>query len=842
MKRANLAKIAKAFTEGVVFCGIDGQIIHINDIGKRILAVHPCILTCNNFSVLSKAPELSFQKSIGRYIRTGQMTPIPKQTFDERLQHCHFEGMRFAFDDPNHSFLFLIKFWDQSIRMDRFAALKKTRSHNQEAQNRYFQAIKENEASMRLALNSTAESIWQLDVDYSMMESELVWQKILGFYTKPQRFSLENFLMHLHPDDAPMLQRAIERTIEFDSLLDCQYRILDKDHNLFWFHLRGRATKLNNDGKALTITGLHSDITAAKLLEQKLNDTDASMNSLLCSMVDGVFIAKEECFAFANDSMLSILGYSRSAFINLPFEKVVDPENLEVWQKRYRARIKGKTDIPSRYETRLMKADGSRIWVELIATRVDYQGQPCVMGIIHDITDHKANVNLIWQQANYDALTSLANRQYFESIFQQKMNNAQRLEASMALLLIDLDNFKDINDTQGHGCGDQILLQLAQRLDAFVADKGFVGRFGGDEFVMLIDYDTSMRDLEPVVYQLMSVLKRPISVAGTQYSLTASIGISEFPKDGASPAVLIRNADQAMYFSKHNGRDCFSFFNQEMYTAAHQKMALISDLRAAIIEKQWLLLYQPIIDLQQHNVTKAEALIRWQHPEKGIVSPDNFIPVAEESNLILEIGEWVIHEAINISRWLRKHVSKDFQIAINQSARQFQQHDERTQELTEIIAAHNIDADMISIEITESTLFVGGKKAMQKLEKLRQMGVEVALDDFGTGYSSLSYLKKLDIDVLKIDRSFISQLEVDSDDQVLVEAIILMAHKLGLKVVAEGIETLEQLNMLVLAGCDYGQGYLFAKPMPVHDLKDFINDFEWPLSKITTVYTSNTQR
>ncbi|MDX1572405.1 MAG: EAL domain-containing protein [Methylophaga sp.] len=835
MKQVNLAKIAKAFTEGVVFCGIDGQIIHINDIGKRILAVHPCILTCNNFSVVSKAPEISFQKSVGRYIRCGQMMPIPKQTFDERLQHCHFEGMRFAVDESNNRYLLLIKFWDQSIRMDRFAALKKTRSHAQEAQNRYLQAIKQNEANLRLALNSTAESMWRLDVDYNMMESELVWQKILGFAAKPQRFALENFLKQVHPDDAPLLQRAFERSIEYDTPLDCQYRVLDKQQNLFWFYLRGRATQRNDAGRALIIYGLHSDITAARLLEQKLSDTDASMNSLLRSMVDGVFIAKEECFAFANDSMLSILGYSRSAFINLPFEKVVDPENLEVWQKRYRARIKGKTDIPSRYETRLMKADGTRIWVELIATRVDYQGQSCVMGIIHDITDHKARENLIWQQANYDSLTALANRQYFENQLQQKMISAQRFEASMALLLIDLDNFKDINDTQGHGCGDQILLQVAQRFDAFVTDKGFVGRFGGDEFVMVIDNEASMPDLELMLYQLLSVLKKPISIAGAQYSLTASIGISVFPKDGISPAVLISNADQAMYVSKRNGRDRFSFFTPEMYTAAHKKMVLINDLRAAVIEKQWLLFYQPIIDLQQHNVIKAEALIRWRHPEKGMVSPDLFIPVAEESNLILEIGEWVLDEAISVARWLREHVSSAFQIAINQSAKQFQQHDERTQELTDIIAAHEIDADMISIEITENTVFDGGETAMLKLEKLRKMGVEVALDDFGTGYSSLSYLKKLDIDILKIDRSFISQLAMESDDQVLVEAIILMAHKLGLKVVAEGIETLEQLNMLVRAGCDYGQGYLFAKPMPAHDLIGYISDFEWPLPKIITV-------
>jgi diguanylate cyclase (GGDEF)-like protein len=459
------------------------------------------------------------------------------------------------------------------------------------------------------------------------------------------------------------------------------------------------------------------------------------------------------------------------------------------------------------------------------------------MGIIHDITQHKVRDNLIWQQANYDALTALANRQYFEDLLNQKIISGQRQEASFALLLIDLDNFKDINDTQGHGCGDQILLQIAQRLNSMTGAQDIVGRFGGDEFVMLVENVTSLQNLEALLYQLLANIKLPVAVAGAQYSLTASIGVSMFPGDANTASSLLSNADEAMYASKHAGRDRFSFFSPEMHVAAQNKVALINDLRVAITEKQWLLVYQPIIDLQQHCVTKAEALIRWQHPTKGVVAPDQFIPVAEESDLILQIGEWVLHEAIHTDRWLRESVSPMFQLSINQSSRQFRQHDNRIQELSDIIAQHEIDADMISIEITESALFEGGKAAMKKLENLRDIGVEVALDDFGTGYSSLSYLKKLDIDVLKIDRSFVNQLEKGNDDQVLVEAIILMAHKLGLKVVAEGIETREQLNILVRAGCDYGQGYLFAKPLPPNDLQVFIKDFNWPLP--TEVTSSN---
>lgn len=837
MKVGYLEKIARAFTEGVVFCSSDGVIIHINAIGRRIFAQHPTLLSCNNLSVLSQTPELSFSNSIGRHIRSGQLTPLPKYAIDERFRHCHFEGMRFMTDDPDQPYLLLIKFWDQSIRIDRFAALNLSRLQNQENQQRYLQAIKQNEVNMRLALSGAAESIWMFDVASNTLESDLVWQKIFGFEGKARPIALADFLWRLHPDDAPLLERAISRLIYFDAVLDMQYRVYDKSRTAFWFHLRGRATTRDIEGRAVTIYGLHSDITEAKHIEQKLSDTDASLNSLLRSMVDGVFIAKDERFVFVNESMLSILEYTRDTFLNLPFEKVVEPENLHVWQHRYRARIAGRTDIPSRYETRLIKADGSIIWVELIATKVEYQGQACVMGIIHDITQHKVRDNLIWQQANYDALTALANRQYFEDLLNQKIISGQRQEASFALLLIDLDNFKDINDTQGHGCGDQILLQIAQRLNSMTGAQDIVGRFGGDEFVMLVENVTSLQNLETLLYQLLANIKLPVAVAGAQYSLTASIGVSMFPGDANTASSLLSNADEAMYASKHAGRDRFSFFSPEMHVAAQNKVALINDLRVAITEKQWLLVYQPIIDLQQHCVTKAEALIRWQHPTKGVVAPDQFIPVAEESDLILQIGEWVLHEAIHTARWLRESVSPMFQLSINQSSRQFRQHDNRIQELSDIIAQHEIDADMISIEITESALFEGGRAAMKKLENLRDIGVEVALDDFGTGYSSLSYLKKLDIDVLKIDRSFVSQLEKGNDDQVLVEAIILMAHKLGLKVVAEGIETREQLNILVRAGCDYGQGYLFAKPLPPTDLQVFIKDFNWPLP--TEVSNSN---
>ena len=829
MKIELLDKISRAFTEGVVFCDPNGKILHINAIGKRILSAQPSISSCGNLSVISQAPELHFTETIGRYIRSGQMTPIPKFTFEETFRHCHFEGMRISSPELEAPYLLLIKFWDQTIRVDRFAALNMSRLENQQNQQRYLKAIKQNESNMRLALSSTRESIWMFDVVNNTLESALIWEKILGFEGKPRPISLDSLLSHLHPDDAPLMARAIDRLIKHDMVLDIQYRIFDQHNRLYWFHLRGRATTRDNLGQAITVYGLHSDITSAKLIEQKLSDTDASMNSLLRSMVDGVFIAREERFIFANESLLSILGYSKNSFLGLPFERVVFSENLDVWKKRYRARLDGRTDIPSRFETRLTKSDGKTIWVELISTQIDYQGQSCVMGIIHDITQHKASEQLIWQQANYDALTALANRQYFETILHQKMIRSQRLNTSFALLLIDLDNFKDINDTQGHDSGDQILLQVAQRLYSLTDKKGVVGRFGGDEFVILLDDIAMLENLESALYMLLSTIKAPIAVAGAQYTLTASIGVSLYPCDASSPSVLLRNADQAMYVAKHAGRDRFMFFTPDMHIAAHNKVVLINDMREAMHENQWLLHYQPIIDLQQRMVTKAEALIRWQHPAKGLIPPDEFIPVAEESGLILQIGEWVLHEAINTARELREKVSNTFQMTINQSSKQFQQHDERIQELTEIIAQHHVEPDMIVIEITESALFDGGQIAMQRLEKLRDMGIEVALDDFGTGYSSLSYLKKLDIDVLKIDRSFVSQLEQDTNDQVLVEAIILMAHKLGLKVVAEGIETLEQLHILLRAGCDFGQGYLFTKPLLKEDLEQFIAQFVWPL-------------
>ncbi|MDT8310395.1 MAG: EAL domain-containing protein [Methylophaga sp.] len=829
MTSDSLEKIARAFTEGVAFCDIDGQILHINAIGKRILSTYLSINSCTNLSVVSLQPELTFSETIGRHIRSSQMIPLPKFIFDIRLKDCHFEGMRISSSDDNQPFILLIKFWDQTIRHNRFAAMTISRLKSQQNLQRYLEAIKQNERNMRLALTSTAESIWWLDVNANIMENDLIWQRVFGSDGKARPVSIECFLSRVHPEDAPVLQRAINRLINHDMVLDLQYRIFDHDNNQCWFYIRGQAINRDDSGKALTVYGLHSDITSTKLIEQRLSDTDTSLNTLLASMPDGVFIASDEKFVFANQAMLSILGYALENFTNLPFSKIVEPEILSTWQKRYRARVAGKTNVPSRYEARLIKSNGDKIWVALIATRIDYQGKSSVMGIIHDITQQKATENLIWHQANYDALTALANRQYFETLLHQNIISAQRQGNTFALVLIDLDNFKDINDTRGHSSGDQILLQMAQRLSQMVGDKGLVARFGGDEFVILI-YDAShLPAINEILYGLLATINKPASISGSQFSLTASMGISLFPTDTRSPSVLLRNADQAMYVAKKAGRDRFAFFTQAMDIAAQNKSALIHDLKAAIETTQWLLMYQPIVDLQQHQVSKAEALIRWQHPTRGMVAPDDFIPLAEETGLILQIGQWVIGEAIKTAKMLRQNISPDFQVSINQSSKQFQQHDDRIHELTDIIEQHHIDADMIAIEITEGTLFDAGKTAMQKLVKLRDMGVEVALDDFGTGYSSLSYLKKLDIDFLKIDKSFVWQLEKDNDDHVLIETIILMAHKLGLKVVAEGIETREQLTILVRAGCDFGQGYLFSKPLPPDDLQVYIREFIWPL-------------
>ncbi|MBI3901987.1 MAG: EAL domain-containing protein [Nitrosomonadales bacterium] len=447
------------------------------------------------------------------------------------------------------------------------------------------------------------------------------------------------------------------------------------------------------------------------------------------------------------------------------------------------------------------------------------------VALFSDITKKKESEELIWKQANFDMLTALPNRRMFRDRLDQEIKKAHRSGLPLALMLLDLDRFKEINDTLGHDMGDVLLKEAAFRLSACVRESDTVARLGGDEFTIILSELDDPASVDRIARDIMQKLAEPFCLGDETGYVSTSIGITLYPDDATEIDSLLKNADQAMYAAKNQGRNRSSYFTPSMQQNAQARMRMVSDLRNAVLAAdQFLLHYQPIVELASGAIHKAEALIRWQHPVHGLISPDQFIPIAEETGLIVEIGDWVFHQAAaQAVRWRAMH-DPEFQLSINKSPVQFRDMSGTHSAWFEHLQALGLPGSSITVEITEGLLLDANTSIADQLLAFRDAGVQVAIDDFGTGYSSLSYLKRFDIDYLKIDQAFVRNLKADSDDLALCEAIIVMAHRLDIKVIAEGIETEEQCGLLLAAGCDYGQGYLFSRPIPAAAFDAFLSE------------------
>ncbi|MEO8333088.1 MAG: EAL domain-containing protein [Gallionella sp.] len=447
-------------------------------------------------------------------------------------------------------------------------------------------------------------------------------------------------------------------------------------------------------------------------------------------------------------------------------------------------------------------------------------------GTVHYFQSIMRSRAQLWRQANFDTLTGLPNRDMFQDRLAQEIKKSKRSGQPLALLLIDLDRFKEVNDTLGHDMGDILLQEAAHRIVVCVRGSDTVSRLGGDEFTIVLAQLADFGHAEDVARKIIARLAEPFHLRGEVTHVTASLGITLYPNDASDIDDLIKNADQAMYAAKSNGRNGFSYFTASLQQAAQKRLHLTNDLRAALAGNQFRVYFQPIIELSTGRVNKAEALLRWMHPVHGMISPLDFIPLAEETRFIIDIGRWVRNEsAVWCKRW-NDASPEGFQVSINKSPVEFMDESTSSSIATFLDEVHgqNLSGKNFVFEITEGLLLNTVMIVTNKLMELRDAGIQVAIDDFGTGYSTLSYLKKFDIDYLKIDKSFIHNLEQDPDDLVLCEAIIVMAHKLGLKVVAEGVETEQQRDLLIRANCDYAQGYLYSRAVPPEQFETWLKD------------------
>lgn len=673
------------------------------------------------------------------------------------------------------------------------------------------------EAGFHALFELAADSMFILDTDGFIKEINHIAHERLG-YTKAEMLGKHIGSLIL-PEFAAMLEDRFSR-MQKDGFLIYESAQVRKDGSVLPVEVCSRMVEL---GGKNAIFSMVRDISARKQTELALNKSEDKYRSLFEDSFDGLFVSTPAGkLTDINRKGILMFGYdSKAEMLSLDLEQdiYVDPPD--------RRKILSMVNEQgyAEYEVAVKKKNGDQMLTQCSLTAVQDEKGAVVSyrGIVRDITEKKKAEELIWTQANFDTLTGLPNRNMFRTRLDQEARKSYREGLSFALLLIDLDQFKEVNDTLGHAVGDLLLQEATHRIRACVRKSDTVARLGGDEFIIILSALDEASHVESVAQKIVGRLIEPFHLGDDVAYVSASVGITLYPKDAADIDSLMKNVDQAMYAAKQKGRNRFSYFTQSLQDDAQNRLRLINDLRGALQAGQFSLHFQPIVELSTGLIHKAEALIRWQHPERGMVSPAEFIPLAEEAGFINEIGDWVFKESV---RWAKfwSHLCPDScQVSVNMSPIQFQHGGRICEKWSEFLADSGLPGNHMVIEITEGLLLNAESAVLDALLCFRDAGIQVAIDDFGTGYSSLSYLNKFDIDYLKIDRSFVTNLEADANSMALSEAIIAMAHKLGLKVIAEGVETEGQRSLLAAAGCDYAQGYLFSRPVPPEKFEELLS-------------------
>lgn len=559
---------------------------------------------------------------------------------------------------------------------------------------------------------------------------------------------------------------------------------------------------LDNNGVLVGSGGIATEVTEHRQSEARYELMfRTSMDAVVLIGDDGQLIE-------VNDAACELSGYHCDELLELDiFQLDAGSDRAQITAQMQRIRERGST----RFETQWRRKDGTLrdIEVSVNALSEGRRGH-LYFSFIRDITERKAAMERIEYLAHYDSLTDLPNRVRFEQLVPNALHHTRARHRAHLLLYLDLDNFKDINDSLGHLAGDELLREMARRLRAFPADERVICRFGGDEFLMLVEVNSNL-NIAAYAQRLRAALSRPLTIDEHQIVATASLGITVFPNDGDDLATLLRNADMALHAAKDDGRNTHRVFTPAMRESATDRIMLISKLRSALANDEFELNFQPQIDLTSGRVVGAEALLRWNQPELGRISPGQFIPLAEESGLIVDIGAWVIEQAIQTAADWRSRGLGELVMAVNISALQFR-HGQLAQQITSALTRNRLPGANLEVELTESTLIDDTDRLEEAIAQLKRHDVKLAIDDFGTGYSELTYLRRFAVDRLKIDQSFIRDI-AESDSEALVTAVLQMAHSLGLTVIAEGVEISAQADQLIELGCDEAQGYHYGRPM-----------------------------
>jgi len=682
--------------------------------------------------------------------------------------------------------------------------------HDVTERRRAEQALQQSEEKYRNIFNYASVGIYQSTLDGRFITANTTLARMLGFD------SVEELLQRSLADDIYVDKEQRDELIaRFEPrgyASDCELQWRRKDGTPLWVQLNAHAIKSAKG--TLYFEGFVYDIQERKRAEDLLRTQSAAMTASM----DGIGIVNERLeFTYLNDALAKLYGFATpQQMLGLPLFDLFDAPDAErmstfilpaVHQRgRWRGEITGK------------RGDGAIFPQEISLTTIEGGG---VVIVVRDVTERTYAEEQIKHLAYHDALTGLPNRLLFKDRLTVALSHAQREHTRLAVLFLDLDRFKVINDSLGHNIGDQLLQAVAARVQACVRDSDTVARLGGDEFTIMIPGLVRSEDAAPVAQKILEAVRYPLHLDGREFYITTSIGISLYPEDGMDAETLIKNADTAMYQAKEQGRDNYQLFNAYINAKALQRIALEHGLRRALLNEEMRVHYQPIFDFRAGKIVGMEALLRWTHPEMGAIPPSVFIPLAESTGLMMPIGQWVLRTACAQAKTWHDAGHKNLSLAVNLSVTQLQQPD-LVSRVRDVLEETGLPPRLLELEITESSAMQSPEASVRTLYELKKLGIRISLDDFGTGHSSLSYLKRFPIDTLKIDQSFVRDINSDPDTAAIVTAIIAMAHSLRLKVIAEGVEFSEQANFLKHYSCDQMQGYLIKAPVGAEEFFELI--------------------
>lgn len=674
-------------------------------------------------------------------------------------------------------------------------------------------ALRESEERYHSLFEGVPVGLYRTTPAGSMLDANSALVRILGFPDLESLLQANVGDAYVDPEDRRRWQRALASAGSAQSF---EARLRRYDGSIIWARFTVRAFRGDN-GEILRYEGALEDVTDRRRAEEALRASEERFRSLVQNASDLISILDDDgVVRYESPSHQRVLGNGTEEHAGRNMRDLVHPDDRPVVEAALQQLVERPGEVVT-FEYRLRHGDG--YWRVLESTASNLLGQPAVAGIVlnsHDITDRKEAEEKLLHDALHDELTGLPNRALFMDRLRQSMERSRREPDQLtAVLFLDLDRFKIVNDSLGHLVGDELLIQIAGSLASALRPSDTIARVGGDEFAVLLEGGRDVSDAVRVADRIHDRLGVPLDLGGHEIFITASIGIAVHTPEYERPEDLLRDADTAMYRAKTSGRACHVVFNRVMHRFVMARLQLETDLRRAVERGQLRVHYQPFLDLARDEVVGFEALLRWHHPRRGLLPPDEFLNVAEETGLIVPIGRFVLIEGCRQLRELqRKHPELEpLKLSVNLSNKQFFQADLFDQ-VAEALSTSRLDPSCLGLEITEGVIIRHADSAASRFSRLKSMGVQLYLDDFGKGYSSLNYLHRFPMDILKIDRSFVARIEEAAGNLAIIKAIVTLAHQLGMEVVAEGIQTAQQRTTLQALGCEYGQGYFISEPVP----------------------------